>query len=106
MNFARTWTPSQAGTYTVRIYTALAGDWNPGNDAAQAPSVCTYEILYDDGFADSYYIVGRNDNDKFYVRFTPTIPPPFEIIQGRFPVNLANAPFDYVMICPAHEETF
>ena len=98
--FVRTWTPNLAGTYIVRINTALSGDFRPQNDAVQGPSVCTYEILYDDGLWDAFYWVGRNDNDKFYVRFTPTVTPPFDITRGRFPVNLANTPFDYVMICP------
>jgi len=100
VTFSRTWTPNVAGTYTVRINTALSGDFRPQNDAAQGPSVCTYEILYDDGAYDAFYWVGRLDNDKFYVRFTPTVTPPFDITRGRFPVNLANTPFDYVMICP------
>jgi len=101
VDFSRTWTPSMAGTYTVSIYTALSGDYRPQNDAAQGSSVCTYEIIYDDGLWNAFYEVAYpHNNDKFYVRFTPTVAPPFDITRGRFPVNIANTPFDYVMICP------
>ena len=101
VTFARAWAPSRTGTYTVRVYTSLSGDYRPQNDALQIPSVCTYEIIYDDGGWDAFYQVRYpHDNDKFYVQFTPTVSPPFDITRGRFPINVANTPFDYVMICP------
>ena len=55
--------------------------------------------MYDDGGPEAFYWVGRKDNDKFYVRYTPTIPAPYAITGGRIYVNMANQVFDYVSIC-------
>jgi hypothetical protein len=100
VNFARSWSPGRIGRYTVAVFSVLPGDYRPGNDRATAPSLCTYEIIYDDAGAEAYYWVGRHDNDKFYVRFSPTISPPLSLKRGRIMVNMANTPFDYVLLVP------
>lgn len=94
------WAPTHVGRYTATAWTRVDDDFYPANDTVSKQFNVTYEIMYDDGGAEAYYWIGRLDNDKFYVRFTPTIPPPFSVRQGRFLVNLANQTFDYVMVCP------
>ena len=94
------WTPAYVGRYTATAWTRVTNDFYPANDTVSKEFNVTYEIMYDDGGAEAYYWVGRLDNDKFYVRFTPTIPPPFSVRHGRIMVNLANQVFDYVMVCP------
>ncbi len=95
----RTWNPGPAGTYFAAGVCRSADDFIPGNDSLARPFRVTYEIIYDDGLPEAYYWVGRRDNDKFYVRFSPTIPPPYSLRHGRIYVNMANTPFDYVMVC-------
>uniref|UniRef100_A0A7C6A975 T9SS type A sorting domain-containing protein n=1 Tax=candidate division WOR-3 bacterium TaxID=2052148 RepID=A0A7C6A975_UNCW3 len=79
--------------------TRLTDDFLPENDTLRKPFFGSYAIIYDDGTWEAFYWVGRNDNDKFYVRFTPTLEPPFSIRGGRIYVNMANTPFDYVILC-------
>lgn len=100
VNFSRQWRPNRVGRYTVSVYSNLTGDYQPGNDRYNSSTICTYEIIYDDAGYDAFYWVGRHDNDKFYVRFTPTIQAPFTIRRGRIMVNMANTPFDYVLLAP------
>ena len=92
-------TPGDVGPYTATAWTALGEDFVPGNDSFQRDFQVTYEIIYDNGSWEGFYWVGRQDNDKFFVRFTPTLSPPFSITGGRVYVNMANTPFDYVMVC-------
>lgn len=94
------WTPPTVGPYTATASVNVADDLYPANDTVRFDFRVTYEIMYDDGGAEAYYWIGRLDNDKFYVRFTPTIPPPFSVRSGRFLANMANQAFDYVMVCP------
>ncbi len=100
VNFNRTWLPNQIGLYTVSVFSNLVGDYHPANDRCSSTTMCTYEIIYDDRGFEAFYWVGRRNNDKFYVRFTPTINPPFSIKRGRIMVNMANTPFDYVLLVP------
>ena len=93
------WTPPHAAEMTAIGIARSPEDFYPDNDTLEKPFAVTYEIIYDDGSANAYYWVGRHDNDKFYVRFTPTIEPPYGITHGRIYVNMANTPFDYVMVC-------
>ncbi|MEO0114994.1 MAG: FlgD immunoglobulin-like domain containing protein [candidate division WOR-3 bacterium] len=79
--------------------TRLTDDFLPENDTLYKFFQGSYEIIYDDGTYEAFYWVGRNNNDKFYVRFTPTLQPPFSIQGGRIYVNMANTPFDYVILC-------
>ncbi len=88
------------GPHTAIAVTNCPEDFYPSNDTFRYRFQSTYEIIYDDGVPEAFYWVGRRDNDKFYVRFTPTVAPPFAITRGRFFVNMANTPFDYVMVCP------
>ncbi len=95
----RTWNPAPAGAYFAAGVCRSAEDFISENDSLVRPFRVTYEIIYDDGSPEAYYWVGRRDNDKFYVRFSPTIPPPYSLRHGRIYVNMANTPFDYVMVC-------
>lgn len=88
-----------AGNLNAYGITRVADDFLPENDTLQKPFQGSYEIIYDDGTYEAFYWVGRNDNDKFYVRFTPTLQPPFSIRGGRIYVNMANTPFDYIILC-------
>lgn len=94
------WAPPYVGSYTAVASATAPEDFYPGNDTLDKHFVGSYEIIYDDGGWNSFYWVGRQDNDKFYVRFTPTLSPPFALTHGRVYVNMANTPFDYVMVCP------
>ncbi|MEO0103752.1 MAG: T9SS type A sorting domain-containing protein [candidate division WOR-3 bacterium] len=104
--------PEQEYTLTLRNFTIpyvgslkaegkvrVNDDFISSNDTISKNFVGSYEIIYDDGLADAYYWVGRLNNDKFYVRFTPTLTPPFSITGGRVMVNMANTPFDYILLC-------
>jgi hypothetical protein len=94
------WAVPFPGRFTaVGVATASVDDYLPGNDTLRKSFMGTWEIIYDDALPDAYYWVGRGDNDKFYVRFTPTATPPFQITEGRIWVNLANTPFAYVAVC-------
>jgi len=94
------WAATYSGPYTaVATATAATDDFNPGNDTLRKAVQGTWEIIYDDGVPEAYYWVGSVNNAKFYVRFTPTATPPFQVTQGRIYVNLANTPFAYVAIC-------
>ncbi len=87
------------GPYTATAVIACTDDLYPANDTTRLRFDVTYEIMYDDGGYEAFYWVGRKDNDKFYVRYTPTIPAPYAITGGRILVNVANQVFDYVMVC-------
>jgi len=88
------------GAYTAMAITSCTDDFYPGNDTLRLTFNVTYEIMYDDGIYDGFYEVRYpHDNDKFYVRCTPTIPAPYAITGGRILVNVANQPFDHVMVC-------
>ena len=87
------------GAYTATAVVKCASDLYPANDTFRLAVRVSYEIMYDDGGFEAFYWVGRNDNDKFYVRYTPTLHAPYAITGGRIFVNLANQVFDYVSIC-------
>lgn len=104
--------PEQEYTLTLRNFTIpyvgrfkaegkvkLNDDFIPDNDTVNKNFIGSYEIIYDDGSPEAYYWVGRLNNDKFYVKFTPTLTPPFSITGGRVMVNMANTPFDYILLC-------
>jgi len=93
------WTPSEIGLYIARIDARVNEDFNGSNDTLSKEFNVTYEIIYDDGTPEAYYWVGAHDNDKFAVRFTPTVFPPFYIVGARIYVNSTDA-FDYVSLCP------
>lgn len=94
------WSPGAVGPYSAILTAGTDDDFLPGNDSLRRSFTVTYELIYDDGSAEAYYWVGRRDNDKFYLRCSPTLNPPFAVNGGRIFVNLANTPFEYVALCP------
>ncbi|MGB9589822.1 MAG: T9SS type A sorting domain-containing protein, partial [Candidatus Hydrothermia bacterium] len=101
VTFSPQWAPPAIGSYTAEAIAGVTDDYYRNNDTIRKPFRATYEIIYDDGVPGAYYIVSSTyDNNKFAVRFTPTVGPPLYITQGRIYVNQANKPFDYVILCP------
>jgi WD40 repeat protein len=98
LSFTNFGIPYAGDLYAYGI-TRLTDDFIPDNDTLLKPFQGSYEIIYDDGTWEAFYWVGRGANDKFFVRFTPTLEPPFSIRGGRIYVNMANTPFDYVILC-------
>ena len=94
------WAVPFPGRFTaVGVAMASVDDYLPGNDTLRKPFLGTWEIIYDDAVPEAYYWVGPVNNSKFYVRFTPTATPPFQVTEGRIWVNLANTPFAYIAVC-------
>lgn len=92
-------TPSYIGDHTCDVQVNVGEDINPENDTTSKEIFVSYEIIYDDGKVDAFYIVGSTyDNNKFAVRYTPTLSTPLYFIGGRIYVN-ATEPFDYVQLC-------
>jgi len=82
------WTSQEVGSYGASAWTWVRDEYNPGNDTTSKPFDCTYEIIYDDGSAEAYYMVsGEYHGNKFAQRFTPTIDPPYYLSGARFWVN-------------------
>ncbi len=99
--FSPNWAPPSTGSYTAEAIAGCTDNYYTDNDTVRKPFRVTYEIIYDDGAPEAYYVVDFSyDNNKFAVRFTPTIGPPLYITQGRIYVNQAGKPFDYVILCP------
>ncbi len=87
-----TWEPPAAGLYTVECYTDLNDEYNYGNDSMWISTMITTEILYDDGFVNSYGIVSGNYYDnKFAQKMNPCLDPPYYITTARFFVNGTDA---------------
>lgn len=93
------WAPAAVGQYNAVLEARSTEDLYP-DDSLVKPFAVTFEIMYDDGGYEAFYWVGRQDNDKFYLRCSPTLNPPYAITGGRIMVNMANTPFDYVAVCP------
>ncbi len=101
VTFSPQWAPPAIGSYTAEAIAEVTDNYYTDNDTVRKPFEATYEIIYDDGVPEAYYVVSfSDDNNKFAVRFTPTIGPPLYITQGRIYVNQAGKPFDYVILCP------
>ena len=91
--------PSYVGGYVSELQVNVSDDINPSNNFSSKNIYVSYEIIYDDGTPEVYYIVsGSDDNNKFAVRFTPTLTTPFYFTGGRIYVN-ATSTFDYVELC-------
>jgi len=94
------WAPPLIGAYTAEAVAHSTDDFYPDDDTISMPFTVTYEIIYDDGLANAYYVVAfSDDNNKFAVRFTPTISPSIFVPGGRIYVNGTQA-FEYVILCP------
>jgi len=92
-------TPGAIGNYSCELTVYVTDDINPVNDITTKNSYFSYEIIYDDGMIDGFYVVSYSyDNNKFAVRFTPTISTPLYLKGGRIFVN-ATDEFDYVQLC-------
>ena len=101
VTFSPQWAPPATGSYTIEGVAGVTDNYYTDNDTVRKNIQVTYEIIYDDGIPEAYYVVGfSDDNNKFAVRFTPTIGPPLYITEGRIYVNQAGKPFDYVILCP------
>ncbi len=91
--------PANTGNHSGDITVNVAEDIDPGNDTTSKPFYVSYEIIYDDGVPEAFYIVGSTyENNKFAVKFTPTLSPPFSFTGGRIYVNATTA-LDYVQLC-------
>jgi hypothetical protein len=91
--------PPIVGTFSCELTATVADDIYPGNDQSTKDVIVTYEIIYDDGGAEAFYAVSSTyDNNKFAVRFTPTLTPPFDFVGGRIFVNGTDT-LDYVQLC-------
>ena len=87
------------GNHSCELTANVSDDINPGNNTETKDVYISYEIIYDDGGPEAFYVVGFSyDNDKFAVRFTPTLSTPFYFTGGRIFVN-GTDPFDYVQLC-------
>lgn len=92
-------TPSQIGDYAAELTVSVIDDIDPGNNLSTKDVYVSYEIIYDDGGAERYYLVSYTyNNNKFATRFSPTLVPTFYLVGGRIFVN-ATDPFDYVQLC-------
>lgn len=86
-------TPTDTGTYVVNTTVYVGDEFNPYDNVMTKPFTCTYELLYDDGERDVWYYVSSEYHDnKFAVRFVPTIDVPMVITHARVYVS-AGAPF-------------
>ena len=82
------WTPQEVGSYSAMAWTWVIDEYNSSNDTTEKAFDCTYEIIYDDGSAEAYYIVSSEYHEnKFAQRFTPTIDPPYYLSGARVFVN-------------------
>ena len=86
--FTDLWAPSDTGTYTIKVWTNAADDFNPINDTMITTTHATNELLYDDGQADAFYIVSSTyEGNMFAIRYLPPIPGPYTPIRARVYVN-------------------
>ena len=82
------WAPTDTGTYSVYFYTTVAEDYVPANDSLATATTATTEILYDDGFLNTYgYVSGDYYDNKFAVLMRPCLPAPYNITRARFYVS-------------------
>jgi hypothetical protein len=87
ITFGTNWTPSQQGTYRVRIETDLSGDMNPGNDRMDCElGVVTLpgELKYDDGTSE-YAWGWAGGNGGIGTRYVPP----------AYPIELNQISFYY-----------
>ncbi len=88
MILSPTWEPSDTGGYSVCAFTTLGDDYDPSNDTMSASTYVSYEIIYDDGFADAYGVVSSSfANNKFAQKMVPCLPAPYYITGLRLNVN-------------------
>lgn len=85
------WTPNDTGSYQVDFFTTVSQDYIPGNDSLAASTAVTTEILYDDGFLNTYgYVSGDFYDNKFAVKMRPCLNPPYLINRARFYVSSSD----------------
>jgi hypothetical protein len=104
LTFTPEWVETIEGMYTYKAYTSLAGDIDPLNDTIRMQGLCTREIVIT--YCGDYTNMGSAiigtwaTNRKYMVRMTPPIPPPFYIRRAQVYLCDANAPLDYLCVCP------
>jgi len=102
--FAPEWIGLNKESYTYVAYTSLVGDADPVNDTVQVQGLCTNEIIIT--YTSDYTNVGFSiigywaSNRKFLVRMTPPIAPPYYVRRSEIFLANANAPMEYICICP------
>jgi hypothetical protein len=102
--FSPDWVTLVEGMYDFTAYTSLSGDIDPANDTTSMQGLCTYEIIIT--YCGDYTNMGSAiigtwaTNRKYLVRMTPPIPPPFYLKRSQIFLCDANAPMEYVCICP------
>jgi hypothetical protein len=85
------WAPSDTGLYLVNFFTTVSQDYVPDNDSLATSTIVTTEILYDDGFLNTYgYVSSDYYDNKFAVRMRPCLSPPYLITRARFYVSANN----------------
>lgn len=104
LTFSPSWVTFTEGMYDFTAYTSLSGDIDPANDTTYMQGLCSYEIIIT--YCGDYTNMGSAiigtwaTNRKYLVRMTPPIPPPFYLKRSQIFLCDANAPMEYVCICP------
>ena len=102
--FSPAWTTLIEGMYDFTAYTSLSGDIDPANDTTYMQGLCSYEIIIT--YCGDYTNMGSAiigtwaTNRKYLVRMTPPVPPPFYLKRSQIFLCDANAPMEYICICP------
>ncbi|UCD05730.1 MAG: T9SS type A sorting domain-containing protein [candidate division WOR-3 bacterium] len=82
---APSWSPSDTGLYDAYFFTDVPDDYVPSNDTMATAFDVTTEIMYDDGFLDTYgYVSTTFADNKFAEKMMPCLSPPYYITQVRF----------------------
>lgn len=104
VTFVPEWIETNEGMYTYKAYTSLAGDADPANDTVRMQGLCTREIVIT--YCGDYTNWGSSiigtwaTNRKYLVRMTPPVPAPFYIRRAQIFLIEANAPLEYLCVCP------
>ncbi|MCK4574929.1 hypothetical protein KAU34_00825, partial [candidate division WOR-3 bacterium] len=96
------WVPFDEGDLKAVVYTNLQSDEYPANDTIELDITSSHKtmIFYDTGITGSFEctIPDSITNRKHFVKFTPTLTPPF-LIKGCRILLCNNTPLEYVSVC-------
>jgi hypothetical protein len=85
VSIAPNWSPADTGLYEAYFFTDVPDDYVPSNDTMTTEFQVTTEIIYDDGFLDTYgYVSTTFADNKFAEKMLPCLPPPYYITRVRF----------------------